>query len=75
MRWEIGNHMMEHPAAAVIGALLLGGICAAFGVLAGPTTTIVMAVLGIIIGAPIGAEIAESAPHPHLQFHHRRHWR
>ena len=71
MRWELGNQMMEHPTASVVGALVVGGISAAFGILAGPGTVVAMAVLGIIIGAPIGAEVAESAPHMRLQLRHR----
>jgi hypothetical protein len=52
----------KHPGAAVVGALVsaasLGGFAA---LVSGPAAALVMVVMGLVIGAPGGAHLAEAA--------------
>jgi hypothetical protein len=52
----------KHPVAATVGGLCTAIICGLMGTLAdGPTVGMVMAMVGVIVGAPGAAHVAESA--------------
>ncbi len=52
--------MTEHPAGALLGGLLTATICGGFGAVYGEIVAVVMAAAGIIVGAPLGAQMASS---------------
>jgi uncharacterized membrane protein len=53
--------LIHHPVGAFLGGLASAAICGALGSIHGPVVTVVMATLGVIIGAPFGALIAASS--------------
>jgi hypothetical protein len=59
-RWQLGERMMRHPVATGVSGLLLAAVSTALGSIHSPGMAAAMAVLGLIVGAPIGATLAES---------------
>ena len=52
----------HHPIAGTIGGLLFAFVCAGIGAAtAGPAVAVLMGALGLGIGAPLGAIVADSA--------------
>ena len=59
---HVGNVMLHHPLGAALGAVLLAAPCAwiAHGA-EGSAAAAFMAFLGVVMGAPLGAMLADSA--------------
>jgi len=61
-RPEPWKAVMMYPKAAAIGGALMALVCGGIGAAAAsPFVAVVMALLGVVIGAPGGSHIAESA--------------
>ena len=60
-RWQLGARMMEHPVATAASGFISGALSAAVGTIHSPGMAVAMAIMGIVVGAPVGAGLAESA--------------
>ena len=59
---HVGNVMLHHPLGAILGGVLLAAPCAWIANGAeGSAAGVFMALLGLVMGAPLGAMLADSA--------------
>jgi hypothetical protein len=57
-----GNLMLNHPLGASLGAMALAGPCTWIAAGAeGAAVGVVMGLVGLVMGAPLGAMLADSA--------------
>ena len=54
------SRMAHHPLGTLLGGLSTAALFGYFGYVHGPAAAAVMAVLGAIVGAPLGAMMAAS---------------
>jgi uncharacterized YccA/Bax inhibitor family protein len=60
-RPEVLDAVIRHPVAGALGGVVMALLCAGIGsAVSSPTVALMMALVGLVIGAPGGAHIAAS---------------
>jgi hypothetical protein len=55
------SRMVQHPLGALLGGAATAVVCGILGMIHGEIVAVVMAALGVVVGAPLGAMTAASA--------------